>query len=129
MFECDGNMSMMVSRYKHGWKCVCGIIEGTINTLMMEAVSSSETSVNIYQITRRNIPEDNHLHTRRLSYQILSLDLSEIEIKLTENEQAARPRLELSTPRIEALECCFTPACPVQLRTLDILLNKIKETT
>jgi hypothetical protein len=27
-----------------------------------EAVSSSETSVNIDETTRRNIPEDNHLH-------------------------------------------------------------------
>jgi hypothetical protein len=32
---------------------------------MMEAVSTSETSVNFYVTTRRNIPEDNHLHTRR----------------------------------------------------------------
>jgi hypothetical protein len=32
--------------------------------LMMEAASTSETPVNIYQITRRNIPEDSHL--RRL---------------------------------------------------------------
>jgi hypothetical protein len=30
---------------------------------MMEAVSTSETSVNIYET--RNIPEDIHLHTRR----------------------------------------------------------------
>jgi hypothetical protein len=30
--------------------------------LMMEAASTSETSVNFYQTTRRNIPEDNHLH-------------------------------------------------------------------
>jgi hypothetical protein len=28
---------------------------------MMEAVSTSETSVNFYQTTRRNIPEDSHL--------------------------------------------------------------------
>jgi hypothetical protein len=28
-------------------------------------LSSSETSVNIYQTTRFIIPEDNHLHTRR----------------------------------------------------------------
>jgi hypothetical protein len=28
--------------------------------LMMEAVSTSETSVNLYQTTRRNIPEDTH---------------------------------------------------------------------
>jgi hypothetical protein len=29
--------------------------------LMMEAVSTSETTVNFYQTTRRNIPEDSHL--------------------------------------------------------------------
>jgi hypothetical protein len=29
--------------------------------LMMEAVSTSETSVNSYETTGRNIPEDNHL--------------------------------------------------------------------
>jgi hypothetical protein len=32
---------------------------------MMEAVSTSETSVNFYQTTRRNIPENSHLHTPR----------------------------------------------------------------
>jgi hypothetical protein len=32
---------------------------------MMETVSTSETSVNFYQTTRRNIPEDRHAHTRR----------------------------------------------------------------
>jgi hypothetical protein len=32
--------------------------------LMMEAASTYETSVNFYQTTRRNIPEDSHLHTR-----------------------------------------------------------------
>jgi hypothetical protein len=31
---------------------------------MMEAASTSETSVN-YQTTQRNNPEDSHLHTRR----------------------------------------------------------------
>jgi hypothetical protein len=33
--------------------------------LMMEEVSTSETSVNFYQATRRNIPEDSRIHTRR----------------------------------------------------------------
>jgi hypothetical protein len=28
-------------------------------------VNTSETSVNFYHITWRNIPEDSHLHTRR----------------------------------------------------------------
>jgi hypothetical protein len=32
-----------------------------IITLMMEAVSTSETLVNFYEITRHNIPEDYHL--------------------------------------------------------------------
>jgi hypothetical protein len=33
--------------------------------LMMEAASTSETSVNFYQTTRRNNPEDSHLHNFR----------------------------------------------------------------
>jgi hypothetical protein len=33
--------------------------------LMMEAVRTSETSVNFYETTRRNIQEGFHLHTRR----------------------------------------------------------------
>jgi hypothetical protein len=33
--------------------------------LVMEAVSTSETSVNFYETTRRNIPKDSHLHIRR----------------------------------------------------------------
>jgi hypothetical protein len=33
--------------------------------LMMEAASTCETSVNFYQTTWRNNPEDRHLHTRR----------------------------------------------------------------
>jgi hypothetical protein len=32
---------------------------------MTEAASTSETSVNFYQTTWRNIPEDSYLHTRR----------------------------------------------------------------
>jgi hypothetical protein len=31
----------------------------------MEAASSCEKSGNIYQTTRRNIPEDSHLHIHR----------------------------------------------------------------
>jgi hypothetical protein len=37
----------------------------TMIALMMEAVIISETSVNFYQTTQRNIPEG-YLHTRRL---------------------------------------------------------------
>jgi hypothetical protein len=35
-----------------------------IIALMMESASTSETSVNFYQTTQRNNPEDSHLHTR-----------------------------------------------------------------
>jgi hypothetical protein len=31
---------------------------------LMEAVSITETSASFYESTRRNIPEDSHLHTR-----------------------------------------------------------------
>jgi hypothetical protein len=36
-----------------------------IIALMMEAASTSKTSVKYYQTTGRNFPEDSHLHTRR----------------------------------------------------------------
>jgi hypothetical protein len=38
----------------------------TFTTLMMEASSTSERSVNFYQTTRSNIQEDGHLHTHHL---------------------------------------------------------------
>jgi hypothetical protein len=33
--------------------------------LMMKAVSTSKTSVNFYQTTWHNIPEDSHIYARR----------------------------------------------------------------
>jgi hypothetical protein len=49
----------------------------SIIALMMEAVRTSETSVNIYLTTRHYIPEDSELHTRRrqnrISHVILTL--------------------------------------------------------
>jgi hypothetical protein len=33
------------------------------HALMMEAASTSETPVNVYQTTRRSNPEDSHLQT------------------------------------------------------------------
>jgi hypothetical protein len=38
--------------------------------MMMEAVSSPEMSVNIYQITRRNISEDSYLLTRKPQFSL-----------------------------------------------------------
>jgi hypothetical protein len=42
------------------YKCILAIV------IIMEAARISETSVNAYQTTRRNNPEDSHLHVRRL---------------------------------------------------------------
>jgi hypothetical protein len=47
-------------------------------TLMMEATSTSETSVNFYQITQCNNPEDSHLHTHH--HENLELELEFIYI-------------------------------------------------
>jgi hypothetical protein len=41
------------------------LARGLLIALMMEASSTSETSVNFYQTTRRNNTEDSHLRTRR----------------------------------------------------------------
>jgi hypothetical protein len=43
------------------------LIPASIIRVMMEAASSSETSVNFYQTTWRNIPEDSQLHTTQIS--------------------------------------------------------------
>jgi hypothetical protein len=46
--------------------------------LMMEAASTSETSVNFYHTTRRSNPEDSNHHTRRrenLKFHKLTLNL------------------------------------------------------
>jgi hypothetical protein len=44
---------------------VSEVLAASIIALMMEEASTSETSVNFHQITRRNNTEDSHLHTRR----------------------------------------------------------------
>jgi hypothetical protein len=38
---------------------------------VLEAASTSETSVNLNQTTRRNNPEDNHIHTKQLERVLL----------------------------------------------------------
>jgi hypothetical protein len=43
------------------WYKFTDVSEMITISLMTEAVSTSETSVNFYETTRRNITEDNHL--------------------------------------------------------------------
>jgi hypothetical protein len=42
---------------------VSEMFAASIIALIMEAASTSEKSVNFYQTTRRNIPEDSHLRS------------------------------------------------------------------
>jgi hypothetical protein len=59
--------------------------KSSLIALTMEAARIFETSVNFYETTRRSIPQDSHLHTRRRenlkSHQVLnslcSLDLGD----------------------------------------------------
>jgi hypothetical protein len=44
---------------------VSDVFSVSIIRAMMEAASTSETLVNFYQTTRRNNPEDSHLHACR----------------------------------------------------------------
>jgi hypothetical protein len=48
-------------RHEDGWLLGCCTMR---IALMMEAANTSETLVNFYQTTRRNNPQDSHLHTR-----------------------------------------------------------------
>jgi hypothetical protein len=44
---------------------------GLLIALIMEAASTSETSVNFYQTTQRNNPEDSHLQFHPHHYQLI----------------------------------------------------------
>jgi hypothetical protein len=46
-----------------GCCAVSEVLAASIIRAMMEAASISETSVNVYQTTRRNNPEDSHLQS------------------------------------------------------------------
>jgi hypothetical protein len=46
---------------------LAGVSENLTASIISEAVSSSETSVDIYKTTWRNIPEDSHLQSRKSS--------------------------------------------------------------
>jgi hypothetical protein len=50
----------LVEAYRR-FSIACSFHHQGIISLMMDAASTSETSVNIYQTTRRNNPEDSHL--------------------------------------------------------------------
>jgi hypothetical protein len=58
----------LVEVYRRFRDAGCLHHQGPIIALMMNAVSTSETSVKFYQTTRRNIPQNSHLHFRFLCH-------------------------------------------------------------
>jgi hypothetical protein len=42
-----------------------GMLRCAVFALIMKVVGTFEMTVNFYRTIRRNMPEDNHLHTRR----------------------------------------------------------------
>jgi hypothetical protein len=57
-----GSTNQQASRWKACHLFACWFAEPISSTLKMEAVCSSETSVETQRTTRRRIPEDNTLH-------------------------------------------------------------------
>jgi hypothetical protein len=53
------------------WKFsdVSEVLAATVIALMVEAASTSETSVKFYQTTGCNNPEDSHLYKQKLNHQ------------------------------------------------------------
>jgi hypothetical protein len=70
---------------------------------MMEAVSSSEMSANIYQTTRCYIPEDSHLHTRRenlKSHPFVGSKLIKEQTKLNHTYMTADPQFSYQLSKV-----------------------------
>jgi hypothetical protein len=61
----SGTCSMHEGDEKRRWLVFWDVASLWLIALMIEAANTSKTSVNIYQTTRRIIPEDSHLRTRR----------------------------------------------------------------
>jgi hypothetical protein len=51
----------------------CSLVAGSVIRAIMEAASTSKTSVNFYQTIRRYNPEDSHAHTLKVVHQVLSV--------------------------------------------------------
>jgi hypothetical protein len=58
----SGIMRLNIKVFEDGYLLGCPY---SLIVLIIDAGSTSETSVNFYQTTRGNNPEDSHLHTRR----------------------------------------------------------------
>jgi hypothetical protein len=71
------------------------LARGLFIALMMETAITFETSVNVYQTTRRNNPEDIHLHTRHRENMI-----SQSQCHICTHAQAVMPHV---APQLSAL--------------------------
>jgi hypothetical protein len=57
--------------------------------LIMEAASTSETSVNLYQTVRRKIPKDSHFHTRRHG-NMVTWNVTQLQVSSTSDSKAIK---------------------------------------
>jgi hypothetical protein len=67
--------------------------------LMMESISTSETSVNFYEITRRNIRDDSHLQCQLLLTNSIYSKTGSLEWRQTKREMTRASRSELNENR------------------------------
>jgi hypothetical protein len=72
---------------------------------MMEVISTSETSINLYQTTRRIIPEQGHLHTRH-----------------RENLKSNQQSVHLPAVRMFGTCCCIMVFCTVNFGQLYLFM-------
>jgi hypothetical protein len=75
-----------------------------IIALMMEAISTSKAPASGYQTTRRNIPEDNHLHTRhRENLQYIS---RQVQVSLSSDSVLHRFTVRYEICCAVLIQCC-----------------------
>jgi hypothetical protein len=92
----------------------------------MEAVSTSETSVNFYQTTRRNIPEDSHLVFNSLKCYLYNGILQLDKQKHTSNVLVHHVLNEVTAFNVISLVFEVTSALPGTAR---IWINKLMAAT
>jgi hypothetical protein len=78
----------------------------------MEAVQTSETSVNSYQSTRRYNPEDSHLHSHRRGNFRSYMDISHLSVAEATVTKQSNAQI-LLTGTVRASDVATDPVVPI----------------